>query len=130
MSHHQMESLFVALDQVREPATTPTTREKTVDSESVERSSARCTMAEGELIVDLRLLEVEGVSDMDVYTDLPPLFPPLSEPPVCPVLAIEAIALRAQRFTNAHPPTPASSPAVVWKPLCSPSAHHSCGGIT
>ncbi|KAL0154675.1 hypothetical protein M9458_048938, partial [Cirrhinus mrigala] len=29
-----------------------------------------------------------------------------------------------------HPPAPASSPAVVWQPPCSPSAHHLCGGIT
>ncbi len=27
----------------------------------------------------------------------------------------------------ALPPTPASSTAVVWQPLCSPSAHHLCG---
>ncbi len=29
-----------------------------------------------------------------------------------------------------HPPSPASSLAVVWQPLCSPSAHHLCCGIT
>ncbi len=29
-----------------------------------------------------------------------------------------------------HPPAPASSTVVIWQPLCSPSAHHLCGGIT
>ncbi len=40
-------------DQVREPATTTAVREKAVDSESAERSSAPCTVAEGELNFDL-----------------------------------------------------------------------------
>ncbi len=53
--------LQVTSDQVREPATTPATREKAVDSEIVERSSAHCTMAEGELSVDLELWSSEGV---------------------------------------------------------------------
>ncbi len=39
-------------DQVREPATMPATRKKNVDSQSAERSSAHCTMAEDELFVD------------------------------------------------------------------------------
>ncbi len=46
---------FMTSDQVRELATMPTTRETAVDSESAERSSAHCTMAEGELIEDLEL---------------------------------------------------------------------------
>ncbi len=41
--------LFMTSDQVQEPATIPAMREKAVDSESAERSSAHCTMAEGEL---------------------------------------------------------------------------------
>ncbi len=42
-------------DQVQEPATMPATKEKAVDSESTERSSAPCTVAEGDLIMDLEL---------------------------------------------------------------------------
>lgn len=34
-------------DQVQVPATTPAVREKAADSESVERSSTPCTVAEG-----------------------------------------------------------------------------------
>ncbi|KAL0179982.1 hypothetical protein M9458_025424, partial [Cirrhinus mrigala] len=47
--------LRVTSDQVQEPATTPATREKAVASEIAERSSAHCTMAEGELLMDLGL---------------------------------------------------------------------------
>ncbi|KAL0159454.1 hypothetical protein M9458_043179, partial [Cirrhinus mrigala] len=47
--------LRVIADQVRELATTPATREKAVASEIMERSSTHCTMAEGELLVDLGL---------------------------------------------------------------------------
>lgn len=47
-------------DQVREPATMPATREKAMDSEIAERSSSHCTMADGELIVDLGLWNSEG----------------------------------------------------------------------
>ncbi len=47
-------------DQVREPATTPATREKAMDSESAEKSSAPSTVAEGELIMDLGLCNAKG----------------------------------------------------------------------
>ncbi len=53
-----------------------TSREKAVDSESAERSSAHCTMAEGE----------PSSGDLDIYADMPPLLPPLSELSVCPEL--------------------------------------------
>ncbi len=76
--------LLIMSDQVREQATTPTMREKAVDSKSVERSSAPCTVAEGELNVDLGLLDFKG-EFMDVYADLPPLLPPSLEPSVSPV---------------------------------------------
>ncbi len=76
--------LLIMSDQVREQATTPTMREKAVDSKSVERSSAPCTVAEGELNVDLGLLDFKG-EFMDVYADLPPLLPPSPEPSVSPV---------------------------------------------
>ncbi|KAI2653700.1 hypothetical protein H4Q32_014026 [Labeo rohita] len=39
-------------------------------------------MAKGELLVDLGLLEIEGVFNLDLYADLPPLLPPSPEPSV------------------------------------------------
>ncbi|KAF4099402.1 hypothetical protein G5714_019528 [Onychostoma macrolepis] len=36
-------------------------------------------------------------------------------------------ALKSRRLTNPRPPAPASSTAVVWQPLFSPSAHHLYG---
>ncbi len=93
MSHRSMERkklriaaepmLIVTSDQVREPATTPATREQAVDSESAERRGAPCTVAEGELNLDLGLLDLEGEA-VDVDADLPPLLPHCSEPSVTP----------------------------------------------
>ncbi len=62
--------LLITSDQVREPATTPATRERAVESESAERSSAHCAMAEGDLNANLGLLDSEG-GVLDVYVDLP-----------------------------------------------------------
>ncbi len=45
---------------VREPATEPATWKNAADSESVERSSAPCIVAEGELNIQLGLLDMEG----------------------------------------------------------------------
>ncbi|KAL0176625.1 hypothetical protein M9458_028955, partial [Cirrhinus mrigala] len=66
--------------QVCEPATTPTTSEKAKASVIEERSSAHCNMTECELVKDLGLLEAEEVFDMDMYANLPPPFPPSSDP--------------------------------------------------
>ncbi len=76
--------LFMTSDQVREPATTPAKTEKAMDRETAERSSAHCTMGEGELIVDLEPWNSEG-EIVDLYADLPPLLPPSSEPSVSSV---------------------------------------------
>ncbi len=68
-------------DQVREPATMPTTREPAVDGVSAEWSSAPCTVAEGELIVHLGLLDVEGDLidwSAELEIELPPLLSPSS----------------------------------------------------
>lgn len=66
-------------------------------------------MAKGELLLVLGLLEVEGVSDMDLCSDLPPLLPPSSEPPVSPVLAMEEVCelSASPKSLEAHkcPPT-------------------------
>ncbi len=54
---------------VREPATEPATWKNAADSESVERSSAPCIVAEGELNIQLGLLDMEG-DLIDWETDL------------------------------------------------------------
>ncbi len=70
--------LRVTSDRVREPATTPAMREKAMASEIAERSSTHCTLAEGELLMDLGEWKAEGYL-IYLYADLPPLLPPLSE---------------------------------------------------
>ncbi len=65
-------------DQVREPAIVPTTREQAVDDVSTEWT---CTAAEGEWIMHLGLLDLEGdlidwKTDREI--DLPPLLSPSS----------------------------------------------------
>ncbi len=54
--------------------------EKTMDSESLEKSSAHCNMCEGELFVDQGLWNTEGDPKLDIWADLPPLLLPSSEP--------------------------------------------------
>ncbi len=76
-------------DQVRELATVPTTREQAVDGVSAEWSSVPCTAPEGELIIQLGLLDLEGDLiewETDLEIELPPLLSPssplvLSSPP-------------------------------------------------
>ncbi len=68
-------------DQVREPATVPITREQAVDGVSAEWSSAPCTAAEGELLIDLGLLDMErDLIDWDaaLEIELPHLLSPSS----------------------------------------------------
>ncbi len=68
-------------DQVREPVTMPTTREPAVDSVSAEWSSAPCTVAEGELILHLGLLDMEGDLidwENELEYEMPPLLSPSS----------------------------------------------------
>lgn len=65
-----------------------------MDSESVERSSAHCTMADGELTRDLALLDFEGgLTDWeaDIYADMPIVLPPSSDLPVCPELSANLV---------------------------------------
>ncbi len=73
-------------DLAREPATMPTTREPAVDSVSAEWSSAHCTTAEMELIIQLGLLDMEE-DLLDWETELEYEMPPLLSPsfPLCPV---------------------------------------------
>ncbi len=68
-------------DLVREPATMPTTREPAVDGVSAEWSSAPCTTAEMELIIHLRLLDMEEDLidwETELEYEMPPLLPPSS----------------------------------------------------
>ncbi len=107
-------------DQVREPATVPTTREPAVDGVSAEWSSAPCTVAEGELILHLGLLDMEG-DLIDWETELEYEMPPLlsSSSP----LVLSSLGGGGLRFSSAHSlemptlsPAPASSTAVALSP--------------
>ncbi len=57
---HGTRTSQIVKDQVRVPATTPAMREKAADSESAERSSSPCTVADGELIMYLGRCISEG----------------------------------------------------------------------
>ncbi len=85
-------------DQVREPATVPTTREPAVDGVSAEWSSAPCTVAEGELILHLGLLDMEG-DLIDWETELEYEMPPLLSSSSPLVLSSLGGGLR---FSSAH----------------------------
>ncbi len=64
---------------VREPATVSATWENVADSESVEKSSAPCIVAEGERIKQLGLLDIEE-DLIDWETDLEVELAPLHSP--------------------------------------------------
>ncbi|KAL0186787.1 hypothetical protein M9458_018457, partial [Cirrhinus mrigala] len=103
--------------QVCDPATMPVTREKAVASDFAEGSPAQCNMAKGELDEDWGLFEVEGVLDWDIYADLPPLLPSLSEltETAMPKLSPEWVPLpelspeEAYKLPHSHPLLPPSS---------------------
>ncbi len=105
-------------DHMREPATVPIMREQAIDDVSAEWCSAPCTAAEGELMIDLGLLDREGASDLPVSA--PRKCPPVPIPQKCPPLPL---------LENACPPTSScilhryrlSSPSVFspWVP-CEP----------
>ncbi len=95
-------------DQVREPATVPTTREQAVDGVSTEWSSAPCTVAEGELIILLGLLDLEEDLmdwETDLEIELPPLHSPSSplvpsSPPLFPCPALRGIRCSSARSSK------------------------------
>ncbi len=111
--------LLITSDQVREPATTPATRERAVESESAERSSAHCAMAEGDLNANLGLLDSEG-GVLDVYVDLPPLLPPSSEPSVTPVSPSSPERDSVPKLRQGRAPVSPSSPERDSVPESSP----------
>ncbi len=102
-------------DQVREPATVPITREQAVDGVSAEWSSAHCTAAEGELLIDLGLLDMERVLidwDAALEIELPPLLSP-SSPLVPSSPPSSLIPLSSPEGASDSPvPTPRKCPPV------------------
>ncbi|KAK2907215.1 hypothetical protein Q8A67_006200 [Cirrhinus molitorella] len=75
----------------------------------MKRSSADCTMVEGELIADLG--KGNAIVDLiDLNADQPPLLPPLPEPSVSPVL----------EFSPEMAPVSTSSPERDSVPMLSP----------
>ncbi len=95
-------------DQVREPATVPTTREPAVDGVSAEWSSASCTAAEGELIVHLGLLDMGGDLidwSTELEIELPPLLSPSS--PLVPSSPPSSPLVPASSAPPERPPVPA-----------------------
>ncbi|KAI2666688.1 Zinc metalloprotease ZmpB [Labeo rohita] len=81
----------ITSDQVREPVTPLATEEFSVEREDAEEGPAHCTSAEGELSFELGQKDL--INFEDIYADMPPLIPPLSElsvypePSVCPDLS-------------------------------------------
>ncbi len=113
--------LQVSLDQMRELATVPAMREKAMDSASVERDSAHCTMGEGELTVDLGLWNVEG-EFMDLYANLPPLLPPSLKPSVSPVPTSSPERAAIPTSGPERAPYPKSNPEMAPISLSSPKS--------
>ncbi len=96
--------LFSFLKQVREPATVP---KQAVDGVSMVWSSAPCTATEGELMIDLGLLDREGGFRSDSAR------------------SSEVSSGASSSKMPALPPASASSPTVIWQippPPHSPSA--------
>ncbi len=80
-----------------------------MDCESVERSSAHCAVAKGELRMDLGEWKVEG-DLIDLYTDLPPLLPPSSEPSVTPISMSRPERAPVPSLSQERAPVPEFSP--------------------
>ncbi len=108
-------------DQVREAVTVPITREQAVDSVSVEWSSAPCTVAEGELMIHLGLLDREGASDTSGTAGQGGGFRSSS------ARSSKVPSSARSSKMPALPPVPASSTAVAWQPPRSPSAPYLYG---
>ncbi len=95
-------------DQVREPATVPTTREPAVDGVSAEWSSAPCTVVQGELILHLGLLDMEGDLidwETELKFELPPLLSPSS--PLVPSSPPSSLVPLSSPEGASDPPVPA-----------------------
>ncbi|KAI2664127.1 A disintegrin and metalloproteinase with thrombospondin motifs 20 [Labeo rohita] len=81
----------ITFNQVRQPATSHTTVEVTVEREGAEESLAHCTIAEGERKLDLGLWYFEqDLMDFneDIYADMPPHIPPSSELSIDPEISV------------------------------------------
>ncbi len=108
-------------DQVREPATTPATREKATDSVSAERSSAPCTAAEGELSMARQLCHTED--ERVPVPELSPEWAPIPElsPEKSPVPDFRPESPEAHKFPPSHlllphPPLSSGIPSALPQP--------------
>ncbi len=111
-------------DQVRELVAVPTTREPAVDGVSAEWSSAPCTVAEGELIIHLGLLDMEGDFidwETELEFELPPLLSPSS--PLVPSSPPSSLVPMSSPEGAPEPPvpTPRKCPPVPAPRKCPPS---------
>ncbi len=79
---------------VREPATVPATWENATDSQSMEKSSAPCIVAEDELVIQLGLLDMEE-DRIDWETDL--------EIELAPLLSVVSAGPAQLTFVSAGP---------------------------
>ncbi len=95
---------------------------KAVNSESAERSSAHCTMDEGELIVDLGMWNAEGDPKLDLWSDLPSLFPPSSEPSLSPVPTSGPGRASVPESNTERASIPKFNPRRAFAPDCSPES--------
>ncbi len=122
-------------DQVREPATVPITREQAVDGVSAEWSSAPCTAAEGELLIDLGLLDMErDLIDWDtaLEIELPPLLSPssstwvLSRSGSAADLRSSAFALVARALGSTLAPRILGIPLARWLSVSASGSSTTC----
>ncbi|KAL0148348.1 hypothetical protein M9458_056328 [Cirrhinus mrigala] len=128
-SNTELELLITSV-QIREPVTTPASRENAKVTDVVEGSSAYCNMAESELVKDLGEWKVEE-DVIDLWTDLSPLLCPPLEPSVYPIFPScpekDCVPKSNPRepggSQNCHPPTRSCLL------LRSPSVLHLCGGF-
>ncbi|KAL0168348.1 hypothetical protein M9458_036570 [Cirrhinus mrigala] len=72
----------ITSNQVGEPASSHAREEFTVEHEDAKEGPAHCSSTEGEQILELGQMNL--IIFEDIYADMPPLIPPLSELLVCP----------------------------------------------
>ncbi len=114
---------------VREPATVSATWENVADSESVDKSSVPCIVAEGERIKQLGLLDIEEDLidwETDLEVELAPLhspFPPLvpSRSPLPPLVPSSSpLPPRFQSSSHSSPLLPSRSALAERPPVPAP----------
>ncbi|KAL0146565.1 hypothetical protein M9458_058196 [Cirrhinus mrigala] len=118
-------------DQVREPAIVTTTVGSSVEREYAEDSITHCTTAEGELNLDLGQNVINYEQDLKISEDVVIKLPAHHELSVCvnfpPSLHPPSLPPSVNTFQQPSYFNPTT--AVTCQSLCSPSAHHLCGGF-